>query len=117
MTESVVMYGISNCDTIKKAKNWLDNKDIEYRFHDYRKQGLEVQLLNHWVDILGWEALLNRRGTSWRKLSEQQKQSIDRNSAIEIMFDNPAIIKRPLLAKGGNYYAGFSNSQYQELFS
>ncbi len=113
----VTVYGIANCDTIKKAKTWLDNKGIEYSFHDYRKQGLDIDLLNQWADELGWEALLNRRGTTWRKLSDDIKNNIDRPSALDIMLENPSIIKRPLLIQGDSMMLGFSDSQYQEFFS
>ena len=112
----VTVYGISNCDTIKKAKTWLDKKGIEFDFHDYRKQGLDVPLLTLWVDNLGWEALLNRRGTTWRKLPEDIKENIDRASAINVMLENPAIIKRPLLIKGKEMFLGFSDSDYQDIF-
>lgn len=114
---AVTVYGIANCDTIKKAKKWLDKEGIEYRFHDYRKQGLDTNLLNHWVDNLGWEALLNKRGTTWRKLPDDLKDNIDQASAIGIMLENPAIIKRPLLIKGDKMMLGFSDSQYQTFFA
>ena len=116
MTDAVTMYGIANCDTIKKARKWLDREGIEYVFHDYRKQGLDADLLYKWIDALGWEVLLNRRGTTWRKLPEHAKENIDRNSALEIMLENPAIIKRPLLDKNSSFHAGFSEAQYREIF-
>ena len=112
----VTLYGISNCDTIKKAKNWLDKEGIDYSFHDYRKQGLDSDMLTPWVDSLGWEALLNRRGTTWRKLPDDVKQNIERDSAINIMLENPSIIKRPLLIKGDEQYLGFKDSHYGEIF-
>ena len=112
----VTVYGISNCDTIKKAKVWLDKKGVAYRFHDYRKQGLDSNMLSPWVDSLGWEALLNRRGTTWRKLPDDVKENIDQPSAIEIMLESPSIIKRPLLIKGKELFLGFSDSDYQDIF-
>lgn len=117
MGDSVIVYGISNCDTIKKAKNWLDKKGIKYVFHDYRKQGLDISQLSNWVDALGWEPLLNKRGTTWRKLSDEVKANVDRASAIEIMMENPSIIKRPLLDKNNQLHLGFSDSLYQEVFA
>lgn len=117
MSDSVTVYGISNCDTIKKAKSWLDKEGVQYRFHDYRKHGVDKQLLIEWTDKLGWEPLLNKRGTTWRKLSDEVKQNIDQVSAIDIMLENPAIIKRPLLVKGAEYHLGFSATQYQDLFA
>ena len=116
MSDSVIVYGISNCDTIKKAKSWLDRKGIKYAFHDYRKQGLNIDQLNAWVNELGWESLLNKRGTTWRKLSDEVKDNVDRASAIEIMMGNPSIIKRPLLDKNSQLHLGFSDSLYEEVF-
>ena len=113
---NITVYGIANCDTIKKARKWLDNEGINYSFHDYRKQGLDRQQLTSWVEALGWQSLVNKRGTTWRKLSDTIKDNIDDKSAIEIMLDNPAIIKRPLLDKDNEWYLGFSEAQYQELF-
>lgn len=116
MSDSITMYGIANCDTIKKAKKWLDNEGIDFSFHDYRKHGLDADLLNKWADALGWEVLLNRRGTTWRKLSDDIKENIDRKSAIKVMLENPAIIKRPLLDKDNKFHSGFSDSQYRQIF-
>lgn len=116
MSKSVTVYGITNCDSIKKAKTWLDKEGIEYKFHDYRKQGLEISQLNNWVDAFGWEPLLNKRGTTWRKLPDEVKDNVDRASAIDIMLQNPAIIKRPLLIKGNKMMLGFNDSQYQIFF-
>ena len=116
MAEVTTLYGIANCDTIKKAKAWLANRGIEYHFHDYRKQGLDIELLKTWVDELGWEALVNRRGTTWRQLAAEVRDSINTESAIKIMLDKPAIIKRPLLVNNGRSYLGFSDEQYSGIF-
>jgi arsenate reductase len=116
MSDTVTVYGISNCDTIKKAKNWLTNHEIEFEFHDYRKQGLDIEWLNHWVNDLGWEALVNRRGTSWRKLTDETRDNMDAESAIKVMLEVPAIIKRPLLVKNNQAYLGFSEQQYSRIF-
>ncbi len=112
---SITLYGIANCDTVKKAKTWLQQQGVEYSFHDYRKQGLDADQLTAWVDELGWEALLNRRGTTWRKLDESVRDAVDRDSAIQIMLDNPAIIKRPLLDRDGKKLLGFDADAYQEI--
>ncbi len=112
----VTLYGISNCDTIRKAKKWLDHENIDYRFHDYRKQGLDTQQLQHWVQQLGWEAMINRRGTTWRQLSDEQKQNIDPQRAVELMLKYPAMIKRPLLESGDDLELGFSDKQYRTRF-
>ena len=112
----VVIYGIPNCDTIKKARRWLAEHDIAHDFHDYRKAGLERDKLQAMVSQLGWEAMLNRRGTTWRALPEETRENLDRERAIQIMLDNPAIIKRPILAHGDSLHLGFSPAQYHELF-
>ena len=112
----ITLYGIRNCDTMKKARRWLDEHGIDYRFHDYRKDGLEREQLEAWVDELGWETLLNRRGTTWRKLPEQVRNSIDRDTAIDIMLEHPALIKRPLLDLGTQRHVGFNPDTYTALF-
>lgn len=105
----LTMYGIKNCDTIKKARRWLEAHQIEYRFHDYRADGLERAQLDTFIAELGWQALLNTRGTTWRKLDESLRNSIDNaDAAAALMLEMPAIIKRPLLcAPGRPYAAGF----------
>lgn len=112
----VTMYGIKNCDTIKKARAWLENTGVDYQFHDYKKDGLTAELLNRWISELGWEALLNKRGTTWRKVDESIRDSIDESSARQLMLDNPSIIKRPLLDTGSRKVLGFSADEYATLF-
>ena len=112
-----VMYGINNCDTIKKAKSWLNEHHIDFDFHDYKKLGIEHSQLTQWVQQLGWEQLINKRGTSWRKLDESSKQNMDDQLAVTVMMDNPSIIKRPLLVMGEQKILGFDQQQYQQLFS
>ncbi|MCP4982015.1 MAG: ArsC family reductase [Gammaproteobacteria bacterium] len=116
MTDPAKLYGISNCDTIKKARNWLQAHSIEFDFHDYRRQGLERKQLQSMAAALGWEAMLNRRGTSWRALSEEIKTGIDFDSAIGIMLDNPAVIRRPILDVDGQLHLGFNTDQYEAIF-
>lgn len=111
------LYGIKNCDTIKKAKNWLEQHQIDYDFHDYRKDGLEQSLLEQWCDELGWENLLNRRGTTWRKLPDSDKENITQQKAIELMLAQPAMIKRPLLDTEDQRILGFNASTYQQIFN
>lgn len=108
----LTIYGINNCDTMKKARAWLKDQGLEYSFHDYKKNGLNAELLRAWVNQLGWEALINRRGTSWRALSEADREHIDETSAIALMLHNPSLIKRPLLDINGRYLAGFSPELY-----
>jgi arsenate reductase len=97
-----IIYGIKNCDTMKKAMKWLDAQGIDYTFHDFRKDGLEAKQLDGWLKTLGWETLLNRRGMTWRKLSDEVKDNIDEKSARQLMLDNPAIIKRPFYSRASN---------------
>lgn len=114
----ITMFGIKNCDTIKKARKWLEAEGIDYQFHDYKKDGLTTDQLNVWVNDLGWEVLINKRGTTWRKLPEEVKESIDQASAIEIMLDNTSIIKRPLLVDdANNKLLGFNAEDYQNFIN
>ncbi|MCR9190034.1 MAG: ArsC family reductase [Alteromonadaceae bacterium] len=106
------LYGIKNCDTVKKARKWLDEQGIDYEFHDFKKDGLQSDLLFRWEDAVGWETLLNRRGTTWRKLSEDVRDTIDAQSAHEIMLENPSIIKRPVVENGGDVRVGFSADEW-----
>lgn len=112
------LYGIKNCDTIKKARRWLEDNNIDYGFHDYRVDGLDADLLQKFIAELGWEALLNTRGTTWRKLDESLRASINNaDSAAALMIEMPAIIKRPLLwTPGQPMLLGFSDSSYQRYF-
>ncbi|MFT6113291.1 MAG: arsenate reductase [Oleispira sp.] len=114
----ITMFGIKNCDTIKKARKWLETESIDYQFHDYKKDGLSAKMLNTWVKDLGWETLVNKRGTTWRKLPEDVKESVDQASAIQIMLENTSIIKRPLLIDGaGNILLGFKADDYQNFIN
>ncbi|HHH37959.1 MAG TPA: ArsC family reductase [Sedimenticola sp.] len=110
------IYGIKNCDTMKKALRWLDGHAVAYRFHDFKKEGLAPEKLLQWVDAVGWERLLNRRGMMWRKLDPATRDNIDRESAIEVMLQTPTIIKRPVLEYDGQVEVGFSEARYQALF-
>ena len=116
MSSAAKLYGIANCDTVKKARKWLEIHGIEFEFHDYRKQGVDAALLESFETALGWEAMVNRRGTTWRALPEATREHIDRESALNAMLDNPAMIKRPILARDGNFDVGFSDSQYHGIF-
>ena len=108
----IKVYGISNCDTVRKARRWLDEQGIDYQFHDYRKDGLTKAMLEPWVERLGWESLLNRRGTTWRQLPESVRAGIDGPSAVEVMLQSPAIIKRPLVDAGAELLLGFDATQW-----
>lgn len=111
------VYGIKNCDTIKKARRWLEEQNIAYQFHDYRVDGLSDERLQGFIDKLGWEPLLNTRGTTWRKLPPAQRDAItDAQSAKLLMLEQPAIIKRPLLeAANGELLLGFKIEIYQQF--
>lgn len=112
------MYGIKNCDTIKKARRWLEERNVDYRFHDYRADGLDDSLLTRFIHTLGWEAMLNTRGTTWRKLSDEQKAAASSEAGAKaLMLEQPAIIKRPLLTKGDAMQLGFSDADYQQFTS
>lgn len=112
------VYGITNCDTIKKARRWLEAHQIDYQFHDYRRDGVSRDLLLDFINRLGWEVLLNTRGTTWRKLSDAQRLMADRvEGALELMLSQPSIIKRPVLQAGdGHLLVGFSDETYQQFF-
>ena len=111
----IKLYGIPNCDSIKKARKWLTENGIDYEFHNYKKLGVPEKELKLWIKTVGWEILLNRRGTTWRKLDETTKDNIDEASAIEIMLNNPSIIKRPVLESGKTLLVGFKQENYQQL--
>lgn len=104
---TIDLYGIPNCDTVKKARKWLDAEGRAYTFHDYKKEGADPAKLAHWADAAGWEALLNRRGTTFRKLPEADKADIDRERALALMAVHPSLIKRPVVEYSGGLLVGF----------
>ena len=112
----VTLYGIKNCDTIKKARAWLDTHRVAYLFHDYKTAGIGRATLERWADELGWEALLNRAGTTFRKLSEANRADLDRERAIALMLAQPSMIRRPVLDTGAARVVGFKAERYAELF-
>jgi len=114
---SIEVYGIPNCDTVKKARRWLDAKGVDYTFHDYKKEGADLDKLARWSDAAGWETLLNRRGTTFRKLDESDKADIDRAKAIRLMQANPSLIKRPVVEHRGGVLVGFDEAQWDEAFA
>ena len=115
MTETTI-YGIKNCDTMKKAFKWLETNDVDVTFHDYKKQGIDEDVLRDAVKQHGWESVLNRRGTTWRKLPDDVKESMDDVAALKVATENPSIIKRPLLVYQGNITLGFKDAEYAEIF-
>jgi Spx/MgsR family transcriptional regulator len=113
-----VLYGINNCATVKKARRWLDEHGVAYRFHDFRADGIDDKHLACWTKQLGWETLLNHRGTTWRGLPEAQRDKVnDAASAVAAMLANPALIKRPVLEINGGVHVGFSADDYATLLN
>ncbi|AZR39776.1 ArsC family reductase [Marinobacter salarius] len=110
------LYGIRNCDTVKKARKWLDDAGIDYEFHDFKKDGLDTARLSQWEQAAGWEVLLNRRGTTWRKLPDEVRDNISAQSAHDLMLDNPSIIKRPVVEHGNTVSVGFNADEWAERF-
>jgi arsenate reductase len=111
---SVTIYGIRNCDTIKRARAWLDAHHIAYRFHDYRVDGVDEAQLARWSAALGWEKLLNRAGTTFRALPEAEREGLDRDKAMRLMLAQPAMIKRPVLEHPGGLLLGFDAGKYAQ---
>jgi arsenate reductase len=117
MARIVTIYGIKNCDTMKKARAWLDQRGIAYEFHDYKTAGIDRSTLEAWARAVGWETLLNRAGTTFRTLSEKDKQGLTEKKAIALMIAQPSMIKRPVLDIGGKLLVGFRPQRYEELWS
>ncbi|WP_099611541.1 ArsC family reductase [Vibrio fujianensis] len=113
----ITLYGIPNCDTIKKARKWLETQAIEYQFHDYRKNGITLELISEFFQSLGWEHVINKRGTTYRQLSQEQKEKLNEASALALLLEQPAMIKRPILRVQDRLYLGFNAQQYSEIFS
>jgi arsenate reductase (glutaredoxin) len=114
---TVTLFGIKNCDTIKKARKWLDINGIDYNFHDFQVDGIDKKLINTWLTQVEWQALLNTRGTTWRKLPEKQREEINKTRAIKLMLENAAIIKRPVLSVKNKIHIGFKEDNFLEIFS
>lgn len=113
---TVTVYGIPNCDTVKKARGWLDQHGVAYVFHDYKKQGADAARIAGWVGQAGWETVLNRRGTTFRALPESDKAGIDGAKAVEIMAAHPSCIKRPVVEHPGGLLVGFDAATWEQAF-
>jgi arsenate reductase (glutaredoxin) len=109
---SVTLYGIPNCDTVKKARVWLDASGIGYAFHDYKKAGADAAKLGAWCEALGWETVLNRAGTTFRKLPDADKAGLDQDKAVALMLAQPSMIKRPIVEHDGGLLAGFKEREW-----
>jgi arsenate reductase len=106
------LYGIKNCDTVKKARKWLDDNGIAYEFHDFKKDGLTSEKLSQWEQAIGWETLINKRGTTWRKLPDELRDNMNAQSAHQIMLENTSIIKRPVVERGDEVTVGFNADEW-----
>ncbi len=113
----ITLYGIKNCDTVKKARKWLDTKGIEYQYHDFREDGVDQEAVTVWIEELGWQNLLNRRSTSWKALNEQARENMNEKAAHKAVMLHPTLIKRPLLDTGKQRYTGFSAASYAKIFN
>ncbi|MCK4865161.1 MAG: ArsC family reductase [Gammaproteobacteria bacterium] len=111
----LTLYGIKNCDTVKKARRWLEDHGVEYQFHDFRQDGLDKKLLTSWVDTLGWETLVNKRSTTWRNLSDKDKAISTNQQASKLLLANPTLIKRPVAEKNKTLLVGFKESEFKQL--
>jgi arsenate reductase len=114
---ALTLYGIPNCDTVKKARTWLEANGIDYNFHNFKKDGLTQDIVKGWLKDVDWELLVNRKGTTWRSLDEESKAAVvDAKSATELMLESPSVIKRPVLAFDGKTHVGFTADLYQQIF-
>ena len=113
---TIIIYGIKACDTMKKARAWLDGRGVEYAFHDYKAVGIDRERLEAWAGQVGWETLLNRAGTTFRKLPDADKTGVDQAKAIDLMLAQPSMIKRPVLDVGGKLVVGFKPDAYAAMF-
>jgi arsenate reductase len=116
MAKTITIYGIKNCDTMKKARAWLDGRGIAYMFHDYKSAGIERAVLEGWARQAGWETLINRAGRTFRALPEKEQQGLTERKAIALMAAQPSMIKRPVLDVGGKLTVGFKPEQYEKVF-
>jgi Spx/MgsR family transcriptional regulator len=114
ITKTITIYGIKNCDTMKKARAWLEKHGVVYAFHDYKSNGIDRDRLDQWAGAVGWETLLNRAGTTFRKLPDKDKASVTEKKAIALMLDQPSMIKRPVLEVKGKVIVGFKPETYEQ---
>jgi arsenate reductase (glutaredoxin) len=117
MASMIIIYGIPNCDTVKKARTWLDNNNLPYTFHDYKKAGVDHGKLLAWCDSKGWEIILNRAGTTFKKLPDSDKSDLTQEKAIALMETAPSMIKRPVVEYSGGLLVGFKQPEWETAFS
>ena len=113
----MIIYGISNCDTVKKAKNWLDSHNIDYNFHDFRKDGINKDIINGWLNTVAWDKILNKRSTSWRNLDASTQQAVNATNVVDLLVENPTLIKRPVMDVNDIITVGFNSDTYQGIFN
>ncbi len=115
---TATLYGIPNCDTVKKARTWLEKSGIDYTFHDFKKTGLSAVLVEYWLTQVAWDVIVNRKGTTWRALPDDRKAAVtDAKSAAALMLESPSVIKRPVLSYNSATHVGFSDALYQQIFN
>ena len=112
---AITLYGIPNCDTVKKARKWLEARGLDYQFHDYKKQGADAAKIAGWAEKAGWEKVLNRAGTTFRKLPETDKEGLDAQKAVALMAANPSAIKRPIVEHPGGLLVGFNEAEWSAV--
>ena len=113
----MIIYGISNCDTVKKAKVWLDSQNIDYRFHDFRKDGIDSDIINGWLKTISWDKILNKRSTTWRTLDSSTQQAVNEANVVDLLVKNPTLIKRPVVDVNDIITIGFNSDTYQGIFN
>ncbi|RYY74047.1 MAG: ArsC family reductase [Gammaproteobacteria bacterium] len=113
----ITLYGIKNCDTVKKSRDWLAKNNVDYRFHDFRADGLDKAQVNNWITEIGLENLVNKRSTTWKELNDSIKSDFDEQNAASIIVENPTLIKRPLLDTGKQKHVGFKETEYARIFN
>ena len=111
----ITLYGIKNCDTVKKARRWLEDHGVDYQFHDFRQDGIECIQISDWVEKCGWEAIVNKRSTTWRGLSDKDKNIKSNQQAIDLLLINPTLIKRPITVSNKTLLIGFKEEEYKKL--
>lgn len=114
---SLQLYGLKTCDTVRKARRWLEQRGIDYQYHDVRDDGLTLELLDNWADQLGWEALVNRRSTTWKQLPASTREPLDRHRALALLMEHPTLLKRPLLVSRTELLQGFSPENYEMWYT
>jgi len=111
------LFGIKNCDSVKKARRWLEQQQLSYQFHDFRINGLDETTVKQWLKTVSWEQLINKRGTTWRKLDDPRKERLDQQAAIELMLAHPTLIKRPVIEDESGVSIGFNESDFQARYA